>query len=54
MGILPGVTDDANVIINPGLGTSDSSGRLIEENMRLVARGMFRAFALMADWACRV
>ncbi len=54
MGILPGVTDDANVIINPGLGTSDSNGQLIEENMRLVARGMFRAFALMADWACRV
>ncbi|MCG8546708.1 MAG: hypothetical protein MJE12_21125 [Alphaproteobacteria bacterium] len=51
MGILPGPTDDANMIFNPGLGTTDDNGRLIEEHMRLVVRAIFRALSLMAEWA---
>ncbi len=53
MGILPGPTDDANMIINPGLGTSDGNGQLIHDHMRYVVRGLFRALSLMAEWADR-
>ncbi len=50
-GIVPSGADDANMFINPGLGTVDASGALIEERMRLVVRGVFSALALLAEWA---
>jgi len=53
MGILPGPTDDGNILINPGLGTADAEGNLIEERMYLVARALFRALSLLHDWAQR-
>lgn len=53
MGILPGPTDDGNILINPGLGTSDDDGNLIEEHMRLVVRALFRALSLLHDWGQR-
>ena len=53
MGVLPGPMDDGNIIINPGLGTSDDSGQLIEDHMRLVVRAMFQALSLLHDWGAR-
>ncbi len=50
-GVIPSGTDDANIFINPGLGTVDESGALIEERMCLAVRGMFSAVALLAEWA---
>lgn len=46
MGILPGQSDDGNIIINPGLGTTDDEGRLIPERMQAVVRGVFESLAL--------
>lgn len=53
MGILVGVADDANVLINPGLGTVDDDGSLIEERMRLAVRGLFATMALLREWVDR-
>lgn len=53
MGVLPGQSEDANVIFNPGLGTVDEHGRLIEANMRWVARAVLKGLALLHDWAQR-
>lgn len=53
MNVLPGPMDDGNIIINPGLGTTDENGNLIEDHMRLVVRGVFRALSLLSDWASR-
>ena len=47
MGILPGQAEDANVIINPGLGTTDREGRLIPDRMRVVVKGVFQTLALL-------
>jgi hypothetical protein len=43
--------EDANVIVTPGLGTVDRSGRVIEERMRLVVRALFSAMVLLREWA---
>ena len=44
----PGQADDANVIINPGLGTVDELGVVIEERMRLAVRALFAQWAAAA------
>ena len=54
MCIIPGQADDANVVFTPGLGTTTANGKLIEINMRLAARGVFRALELLNEWAQRV
>ena len=53
MGVVLGIADDANVIINPGLGTVDEAGTVIEDRMRLVIRVLFSAMALIREWADR-
>lgn len=54
MGVLPSQADDGNLIITPGLGTVDEDGKLIEERMKIVARALAAAVALMGDWSERV
>jgi hypothetical protein len=51
MGVLLSQAEDANVIVTPGLGTVDRSGRVIEERMRLVIRALFSAMVLLREWA---
>lgn len=53
MGVLPGQAEDANVIINPGLGTTDEHGALLEQPMRLAIRAQFAAMALLREWTDR-
>ena len=53
MGVLPGQADDANVIINPGLGTVDEQGVVIEERMRHAVRALFASMALLRRWVDR-
>jgi hypothetical protein len=53
MGVLPGQSDDGNIIIDPGLGTVDEQGQIIESHMRPVVRAVFRALILLYDWAER-
>jgi len=50
MGVLPGQAEDANVIITPGLGTTDQDGTVIEERMHLAVRALFAAMALLRAW----
>ena len=47
MGILPGQAEDANIVINPGLGTTDQEGRLIPDRMRAVVKGVLQALVLL-------
>lgn len=51
MGILPGQSEDANILFTPGLGTVDEEGELSQDNMRLVARLMLRSLGLLHEWA---
>lgn len=51
MGVLPGQSEDANVLFTAGLGTVDDEGELVEETMRLVVRSMLRALGLLHRWA---
>ena len=53
MGIIPNITDDANIPITPGLGTVTEDGALIEERARWVAKAVFRSLALVNEWAGR-
>jgi hypothetical protein len=53
MGVLPGQAEDANVIVNPGLGTVDEDGVLLEQRMRLAIRALFAAMVLLREWADR-
>ena len=53
MGVAPGQADDANIIINPGLGTVDKDGVVIEERMRLAIRATFASLVLLRGWAER-
>jgi hypothetical protein len=51
MGVHLSQAEDANVIVTPGLGTVDRSGRVVEERMRLVVRALFSAMVLLREWA---
>ena len=51
MGALLGIADDGNVIVNPGLGTVDRSGTVIEDRMRLAVRILFRSMVLLREWS---
>lgn len=47
MGILPRQAEDANIAINPGLGTTDEEGRLIPDRMRVVVKAVSQALLLL-------
>jgi hypothetical protein len=51
MGVLLSQSEDANIIVTPGLGTVDRSGALHEDRMRAVVRAVFAALALLHEWA---
>jgi hypothetical protein len=42
MGLIPTVTYDGNISVSTGQGTTDDSGILIEERMRLCVKALFR------------
>ncbi|MBP2231943.1 hypothetical protein J2847_005266 [Azospirillum agricola] len=52
-GVLPNLSDDANILITPGAGTLDGEGRLIEDRMRLAVRAVFHTLILLQDWTER-
>lgn len=54
MGVVPNITDDANIPVTPGFGTTDEEGRVIEERMRWVVAAIFRSLALLAEWGATV
>ncbi|SFU78046.1 hypothetical protein SAMN05216350_10554 [Polaromonas sp. YR568] len=54
MGIVPNLSDDANILITPGAGTFNANGELDEERVRLVVRGQLLALKLIQDWGDRI
>ncbi|MDH5266069.1 MAG: hypothetical protein OEW62_00170 [Candidatus Bathyarchaeota archaeon] len=51
MGILPSITYDGNLWIDPGQGTTDDEGQLIEKRMRMAVRGLVKSLEIVSKWA---
>jgi len=51
MGIVPTVAYDGNIMITPGLGTTDADGVLLEEPLRLAVRGLVRLIEIVCSYA---
>jgi hypothetical protein len=51
MGVIPTITYDANILISPGLGTTDEDGRLIKDRARLAAQATMRAVEIVCEYA---
>jgi hypothetical protein len=54
MGVIPTIAYDANILISPGLGTTDASGELIEDRTRAMIRGLARIIDIVGDEAQNV
>lgn len=54
MGIVPNLSDDANILVTPGAGTLAASGDVDEGVLRQVVRGQLLALKLIQDWADRL
>lgn len=53
IGIVPNLSDDANILVTPGAGTLTEQGELDERSMRWAVRGLFLALKLVQDWGDR-
>ena len=51
MGIFPTITYDANIMISPGLGTTDEEGKVIKENIRYAVKGLVRVLEIVCKYA---
>ena len=51
MGVIPTVAYDGNIMITPGLGTTDEEGELLEEPMRYAVRGLVRLIEIICTHA---
>jgi len=51
MGVLPTITYDANILISPGQGTIDVSGKLIEDRMRLAVRALVGVIEIICKYS---
>jgi hypothetical protein len=54
MGVLVGLADDGNIVITPGLGTTDADGTLDEEAMSFALRALFAGMILLRSHARKV
>ncbi|MFL7906060.1 hypothetical protein ACJ41P_33430 [Azospirillum argentinense] len=53
IGVVPNLSDDANILLTPGAGTLTEDGRLDETRMRLAVRAVFRTLELLQGWTER-
>ncbi len=51
MGVIPTIAYDGNIFIEPGLGTTDNNGVLIEERMRYAVKALFALMEIVAKHA---
>ncbi|SHM74350.1 hypothetical protein SAMN05660826_01825 [Caldanaerovirga acetigignens] len=51
MGVIPTVAYDANIMISPGLGTTDDNGQIIEDRARLAVRALVRLIEIVAKYS---
>jgi len=49
MGLIPPLGYDANMIVGPGLGTTDPRGNLLERESRWVVRALFGMLVILAE-----
>lgn len=54
IGVVPNLSDDANILITPGAGTINAYGNVLEERLRLVTRAVFGVLVLVQDWSDRI
>jgi len=51
MGIVPTLAYDGNILLSPGLGTTDEEGRLLEEPTRYIVRALVRLVEILCKYA---
>jgi len=51
MGVIPTIAYDGNILIAPGLATTDENGQLIEERARLAVRAVVRLIQILCKYA---
>ncbi|MBJ7600534.1 MAG: hypothetical protein DLM67_26730 [Candidatus Nephthysia bennettiae] len=51
MGVVPTIAYDANILISPGLGTTDENGALQEDRARLAVRALMRLIEVVCTHA---
>jgi hypothetical protein len=54
IGIVPNLSDDANILITPGAGTIDATGNVLEDRLRAAVRAVFGVLVLVQDLAERI
>lgn len=52
MGVIPTVAYDANIMISPGLGTTDENGQIIEKNFRYAVKALVKLMEIVAKYSC--
>lgn len=50
MGIVPTLAYDGNILLSPGLGTTDGNGNLLEEPTRYVVRALVRLMEIISKY----
>ncbi len=51
MGVIPATIYNGNMLIAPGLGTTDENGQLMEEPTRLAVKALVRATEIVCKFA---
>ncbi|GAQ26145.1 hypothetical protein [Tepidanaerobacter syntrophicus] len=51
MGVIPTVAYDANIMISPGLGTTDEKGQIIESNFRYAVKAQVKLMEIVAKYS---
>lgn len=51
MGLVPTIGYDGNILISPGLGTTDENGRLITDRARIAARATIKVIEILSTHA---
>ncbi|HHW02709.1 MAG TPA: hypothetical protein GXX35_07845 [Thermoanaerobacterales bacterium] len=51
MGVIPTVAYDGNIMISPGLGTTDENGQIIEKNFRYAVKALVKLMEIVAKYS---
>jgi hypothetical protein len=51
MGVIPTVAYDANILVSPGLGTTDENGQIIEKTTRYAVKALVKLMEIVAKYS---
>lgn len=51
MGVIPTICYDGNILISPGLGTTDENGQIIDETFRYAVKALVKLMEIIAKYA---